>query len=462
MPLRPACRTVCALFVCCLVAVADEPLCPHSVPDVKSAIDAARKNAEQISDEYIRSELLHEVAKAYARNGDFELASQVIRTDSALMWQAADELAKNMLRCDQAAEVKVLAATMDRRSKWLMLQWLAEWQAKHDDSTGSQQTLLQIEDEDIRREAKFNIITSRAIKGDAKAAEAEYRKLAAEAPNPTQGADDIAIQDLAVVYVMKGDVGAAITNLGKMKSAEKVYALYSAAQILAEKKERPGASELSAAALRIARPFLGNPDQAYPLSLLASALGKLGQFEDAIGLANSIPDQQRKNEALVMIATRLIAAGNDSRAMTLMDSLSKVPPGNAELEGEREMAWVRIAMAQANAGKGDDALKTLQKVRDPRMDSLVKWQRSYAQARAGKFAEARALAIQIHSDFPGDERGRALRLVAAVNAYDKTLSDVTDWAEHLATPADRTSAYLGVADGLLGEPNQEIPPYFQD
>ena len=343
-----------------------------------------------------------------------------------------------------------------------MLQWLAEWQSKHDDATGSQETLALIKDADIRREAQFNIVTSRAVKGDPKTAEAEYRKLLEESPGGPQSVDDLVAQDMALVYALKGNIGAALASLDKMKSGEKVYALYTVAQFLAEKKDSLGADLLSKGALRIAHPFLKDPSQAYPLSLLASAQAKLGMFDDAIDLANSIPDEQRKDEALVMIAVRLIAAKNESRANAVLESLPKVPEGKADLEAEREMAWVRIAMAQANAGDGEGALKTLETLRDPRMDGLAKWQRAYAQARAGRFAEARALAAQIPPQFPRDERGQAFRLVAAVNAHQKGASNAIGWAGQLTTPQDRTSAYLGIADGLLADPTQEIPPYFQD
>jgi tetratricopeptide (TPR) repeat protein len=456
------CKVACACILCGLAVLGEESACPHSSPAVKAALDNARKNAEQIDDKYVRSESLHEVAKGYARNGDFEPALQVIRVDSRLMWEAADNLARNMLRCGEVSEVKAAAPTLDGRSRSLMLQWLAEWQAKHDDANGSQESLAQIKDGDIRREAQFNIVTARAIKGDAKTADAEYRKLLNASPSGTQSNDDLVSQDMALVYVMKGDINAAIVSLDKMKSGEKIYALYSVTQILAEKKDKAGADLLSKEALRITRPFLKDTNQAYPISLLATAQAKLGMFDDAIDLANSIPDEQRKDEALVMIAVHLIAVKNESRANAVLESLPKVPQGKADLEAEREMAWVRIAMAQANAGDGEDALKTLEKARDPRMDSLVKWQRAYAQARVGKFVEAQALAAQIPEQFPRDERGRAFRLVAAVNAHQKGESAATSWAAQLATPQDRTSAYLGIADGLLDDPTQEIPPYFQD
>ena len=185
-------------------------------------------------------------------------------------------------------------------------------------------------------------------------------------------------------------------------------------------------------------------------------------FDDAVELAKSLPDEQRRDEAFVMIAVRLIAAKNESRASALMETLPKVPTGKPHLEAEREMAWVRIAMAEANGGNGEGALKTLETVRDPRIEALIKWQKAYAQARVGRFAEARALATQIPPQFPSDERGRALRLVAAVNTHQKGASDALSWASQLTTPQDRTSAYLGIADGLLRDPAQEIPPYFQD
>jgi hypothetical protein len=453
------CKVVCAGLLCCLAVLAEESVCPHSAPDVKATLDNARKNAEQTSDEYVRSELLHEVAKGYARNGDFEPALQVIRVDSRLMWQAADGLARNMLRCGQASEVKVVALTLEGRSRSLMLQWLAEWQARHDDPTGSEETLAQIKDNDIRREAQFNIVTSKAVRGDAKTAEVEYRTLGAS-PG-AQSTDDLVAQDMALVHAMKGEIDGAIASLDKIKSGEKIYALYGVLQVLAEKKDAAGTDDLSKGVLRIVHPFLKDPNQAYPLSLVATAQAKLGMFDDAVDLAKSIPDEQRRDEALVMIAVRLIAK-NESRASALMETLPKVPAGNPVLEGEREMAWVRIAMAEANAGNGEGALKTLETVRDPRLEALIKWQKAYAQARVGRFVEARALAAQIPAQFPSDERGRALRLVAAVNTHQKGASDALSWASQLTTPQDRTSAYLGIADGLLGNPVQEIPPYFQD
>ncbi|MFI5089283.1 MAG: tetratricopeptide repeat protein [Terriglobales bacterium] len=456
------CRITCTTVLCSVAVVAEVPSCPHSSAEIRAALDVARKSAEQASDQYVRSQLLHEVAKGYARDGDFEPALQVIRVDSPLMWQAADVLARNMLRCGLAPEVKALAPTLEGRSRSLVLQWLAEWQSKHDDPAGARETLSKIKDNDIRREAEFNIISFKALNGDAKTAEGEYRKLLQTSPPGLESTDDLVLQDMAVLYVMKGDVDAALESLDKMKGRGKVYALYTAVQVCGERKDKQGLVLLSKRTSKIAHQFLKDPDQAYPLSLLASAQAKVGMFDDAIELAKSIPDEQRKNEALVMIATHLIEAKDESRAKTLLDSLSKVPEDKGDHEAEREMAWVRIAMAQANVGKGEEALKSLDAVRDPRMQNLARWQRSYALAVAGRFAEARALAAQIPAQFPRDERGQVFRLIAAVNAHQKGGSEAMKWAGQLATPEDRTSAYLGIADGLLGEPTQAIPPYFQD
>ena len=211
-------------------------------------------------------------------------------------------------------------------------------------------------------------------------------------------------------------------------------------------------------------PFLKDPNQAYPISLVATALGRIGAFDDSITLANSIPDEQRKDEALVMIAVSLTSAKQAANASVLLASLPKVRAGDAELEANREMAFVRIAIAQANAGDGDRALKTLEAVRDPRLDDLSKDQRAYAQAVSGRFAEARALAGQVPQQTVRDAtiRGQAFRLIAAVSAHQKGATETLSWVGQLTTPQDRTNALLGIADGLLGAPNQEIPPYFED
>lgn len=450
------------LFFCGFAANAQQSICPRSSPEVKAALDMARTSAQQISDQYVRTELLHEVAKGYARNGDFGPALDVIHVDSALMWQAADDLAKNMLRCGQPSEVKGAALTLQGRSRPLMFQWLAEWEAKHNNQAESDAALGEIKDNDIRRDAEFNIIVSRTRVKDAPSAEIAFRKLLTTSPNGQESRDDLVSQDMAIVYVMNGDISGAIEKLDQIKGAEKVYALYVVTQVLAERKEKSDIGSFSKAVLRMTHPYLQDPNEAYPLSLIATALANLGTFDDAVMLANSIADEQRKTEALVMIAVRLVAAKDSIKANELLDSLPKVLDGKADLEVAREMAWVRVAIAEANAGDGDAALSTLEAVRDPRLNGLLKWQRAYALAQAGKFGGAEAMAVGIPQQNPSDERGHAFRLVASVLAHVKGASTAMSWAGKLTVLQDRTSAYLGIADGLLAEPNEEIPPYFQD
>jgi hypothetical protein len=105
------------LFLCAITAAADTSPCPESSPHVKAALDNARKNAEQITEDYHRSTLLEEVAKGYAADGDFDSALEVIRTDSAFMWQATDELGGKMLSCGQVAKMKEVAPTLDGGSR---------------------------------------------------------------------------------------------------------------------------------------------------------------------------------------------------------------------------------------------------------------------------------------------------------------------------------------------------------
>ena len=161
------------------------------------------------------------------------------------MWQAADDLARNMLRCGQSSEVKAIAPTLAGRSKSLMLQWLAEWQAGHSDSSGSEETLLQIKDDDIRRDAEFNIITARAVKGEPKTAEAAYRKLLEGSRAGQVSVDDLVAQDMSVIYAMKGDADLAMGSLEKMKTPEKVYAVYSLIPVLIEKQDKESAKSVS-------------------------------------------------------------------------------------------------------------------------------------------------------------------------------------------------------------------------
>jgi tetratricopeptide (TPR) repeat protein len=450
------------LFLCAITAAADTSPCPQSSPHVKAALDNARKNAEQIKEDYHRSTLLEEVAKGYAADGDFDSALEVIRTDSAFMWQATDELGGKMLSCGQVAKVKEVAPTLDGRSRSFMFEWLAEWGVRHDDSATSEYALSEIKDSDIRTATLVNIFIIRAKNGDVKTAAAEYEQALEGSSGPLTDPKDALAENMALAYALKGDVADAIATLKGMKSVEKIYALYAIADILAEKHEAANSEAFSMAALEMSRPFLEDTNQAYPISLLASALGKLGSFETAIKLANSISDEQRKSEATTMIAVHLIESGDERRAQELMATLPPMLEGQADAEAAREMGWVRIAMAESNAGHGDLALQTLGKIRDPRIDGLVQWQTAYAEACAGRLKEARATTERIPATFPPGERGEALRLVAAVDAHENGAPDVTKWVESLSTSDDRADGYLGVADGLLKKPEQEIPPYTQD
>jgi tetratricopeptide (TPR) repeat protein len=455
------CCIACLLTFCSFTLLAKEPACQRSSAQIKAVIDLARANAMEIKNEYGRPDLLQEVAKAYAQDGDFDDAIAVIRVDSKFMWQAADVLGRNMLRCGQSTAVKTAAHSFEGRTRSLMLQWLAERQAKHDDP-GAGETLGLIKDADIRQDAQFNIILIKGRNESPAAAEDRIRKFLESVPSSTTSREDLLSQDMALLYAMRDEPEAAIASLTKIDGRERVYSLYAVLGAVAGEKDSKESEQLSKGALELVHPFLKDPDRAYDLSLVAFAQARAGRFDDAITLAQAIPDEQRRNEALVMIATCLIEAKDETRATTILQSLSSVPPGNQDLEVQRAMAWVRIAMAQANAGHGEAALASLDKIHDKRFDDAVNLQRAYALARTGKLTDAAALATQIPQRFPDDLRGRALRLVAAVNAHQNGAPAVIGWAKQLTSSEDRTSACLGIADGLLGEPNQEIPPYFQD
>lgn len=429
----------------------------------RAALDSAAKAAQQITDPHQREELLEDVARTYARNDDFDSAIAIIRTDSALMWQASDDLAHLMLRCNQIDQLKTVAPTLDGRSKSLTLEWLAEWQAKHDDPTASQETLASISDRDIRGDAEAHIALARALTQDPKMAEASLRQFAASASASTLSADDLVSRDMALIDVMKNDLPSAAAELKKLSDRDKVYWMYVVSQGVAEEKVASGTNAFAAQELSMALQFLHDDAQTYPLSLLAGSMAQSGGYDSALRLANALPDAQRREEALVIIAVHLITAGKSERAKEVIEQLPPVPKDNQDLEATREGGLARIAIAQANAGSGADALKTLQAIRDPRLDPMAKWQRSYALAVSGNFGEATATACQIPlQNRPIEVRWQAIRLVASVIAHDKGAADASVWANKLPDPRDRLSAFVGTAEGLLGPPIEEVPPYYQD
>lgn len=162
-----------------------------------------------------------------------------------------------------------------------------------------------------------------------------------------------------------------------------------------------------------------------------------------------------------MIAVHLTSAGLSTKANDVIRELSPEP--DKDKEATREGGLLRFAIAQANARDGAAALQTLESVRDPRLAPTQQWQRSYALAISGNFAQATAIATQISlQDSPSETRWSAIRLVASVMSHSKGTTEATAWANTLPNPADRLSAFVGIADGLLAAPVEEVPPYFQD
>lgn len=447
----------------CAPAVAEEKKCPVSSAEIRAAVHLALKNADQISNKYLRDQELQEVAKVYAHNADFAPALEIIQTDSAYMWQAADDLTKYMLRCAKSSEVKAIAPTLQGLSPSHMLQRLAEWQATHDDPVGAQATVAQIKDANVGLEAQVNIVMSAAIAGHSKNPEAELRKALEGRPAGLSSTDDIVQRDMAIVLIAEGKIEAAVERLNKIER-DKVYAFYMGAQVLAARKNKYGALLLAPHALKVAKPFLKDSDKAYPISLLATALGAAGAFDEALELANAISDQQRRDEALVMISTELINVGEEPRAMAALESLRKLPDNaGEEARAQRDFAFVKIAIAEANAGHAQEALIRLGAIHDPRFNDVVTMERAYAHAQAGDMGKALSLAAEMPPpEFPKDLRVHTFRLIAAVDAYKNGTSSAMKWAAQLNKPEDRMPAYLGIADGLLEKPSEDIPPYFED
>ncbi|MGB7188496.1 MAG: hypothetical protein WBD10_00025 [Acidobacteriaceae bacterium] len=415
-----------------------------------------------MSDPYLRSELQEQVSEDYVRNGVFPPAISIIHKDSALMWQASDDLAKSMLRCGLVAKLTAIAPTLNGSSRYLTLKRIAVWQARHNRATEAQKTAASITDEDVRTDAQLGIIMADSLKSGTTDSEVRLRKLLSSASHSSVSTADLVFQDLALVYAMRGNLNDALAQLSKVSAREKVFSTYYVIEATAEKVRESDASSIGKQVVSMVQPYLVDPDQAYQLSLLAGALADIGSFDAGIRLANSITNEQRKEEALVIISVHLIEANNSERATQVMHTLPPVPPSKSMLEAARQMAWIRFAMAQSNAGNGTAALQALNFVNDPRLESLLRVERGYALATTGRFADAEAAAAQLKESFPNNTRGRALRLIAAVYAHNRGRAEAVQWAATLKSASDRVNAYLGIADGLLGKPAEDIPPYFED
>jgi tetratricopeptide (TPR) repeat protein len=384
---------------------------------------------------------------------------------AAIRGKSAKDAAEATLR-----EALPIADTLDERrvpGRNEALGIIAAAQAKAGDVEGALRTAASVEnvkDETLRQTA-----------GDAKA---------------------LVLLDIAAAQAEVGDVkGALKTAEGIKHSFEipsfKVSALARIAIAQAKAGDRAGAEHTFRQALETINAFrqrIRTPDEKFllggfvriSLQEIAVARARAGDFKGALETAAAIEDEVTKADALREIAKLQAKAGDQAAARSTcvqaLGVMSKIEAHSLKVE-----ALVEIAKAQAEIGDRPASAKTLEQAlqaasatynfgpeahntANARSESPQHRQRRDAlteiavvQARAGDIKSALKTAGTIKGN-SSDFQGSALQKIAEAQAEAGDVRGALEWANTQTSPAAKSRALLGVAEGILLRKEQKNAP----
>jgi hypothetical protein len=192
---------------------------------------------------------------------------------------------------------------------------------------------------------------------------------------------------------------------------------------------------------------------------IAAYEAKAGLFDDAIETANSIKDPYSAPKAKASIAAFLSQKGEFERALALSQTISAQKPTEEydPSASYQEQAWQFIAREQTNAGKPEEALKTLSLIhgRFSEMGGGAALERVYALSSKGDFEAARAQLPKDDRPSLTDDRGAAFKLFGAAFCKKHSASECRAMTRNGFSPQQRVAVLIGAAQGLVRDTKLE-------
>jgi len=198
-------------------------------------------------------------------------------------------------------------------------------------------------------------------------------------------------------------------------------------------------------ALEIASKIERQDERDLTLLDIAKMQARSNQIQAALYTASRIVDATDQTAAMEAIAVGQLDAGDQTGAL----HTAKLIPA----EINRSRVVMHIAIAQARSGNVQGAIETVKYIDDPLRRNMVLHDIAFTRAKDGDSPGALATARGIGSELG---RGRAYRTIAAVQTQRGKMEQARCWINTLTSPIEKSSALLGVANGLLD--NGGIPP----
>ncbi len=454
-------RAVSAAWGMVLLLVAASPTAmswsASEVIDAEThAFAEARQAIDQVEDAEKRDRMLRDLARAQAEAGDESAAQTALAiSDAQDRYWRLDDVAEAQVAAGQLAlAMKTAQAIDDPDERDRTYHTIAYQQGLGGDFEGAIRTIDRIQSEVSRARAVAAFAKTQVLAGDIDAA----METLADRQGVTPGGEALVYEAIAQAHAEVGDLAAASTTAQAMRRimdrapdeksrsdiAERVVVALTSAGHIEE-------------ALELAESLPEGWSKRRSLTTCAKAQARAGDVEAAVATAQRIDGQYSAYDALRDIALTRLEDGHADGAVSVIMTIPDLMVRTRDLQ--------IIAQRQAEAGDIDGALATVDRIGrgamllsrlGPALADIA-----VAQAQAGRPEDAGNifyLANQFVNDIrPPYSRATEIGYLVETLAKASDPAEAGEVAEAQTIAEERAEAYIGLARGLHRRMNLATP-----
>lgn len=389
----------------------------------------------QLAEDY-RDWCLGAAARAQAKDGQLKAARETLRGCQCQANPYLAEIASIQAERGDEAGALAEAARLGKEAREEVLQGIAYRRAEAGDLQAAWKALESIREPLRLDTVRVTIARTQARNGDVAGARATAARV-----------KDKKLASMIGIFfvsdrISHGDLAGARLLAGDLRPEERPGVLLAIASQEFKAGERASALETLRQAQVAAASLRDVLVRGRFLAQLVVDQQRAGMDVDPLKVLEVLPNQREKKEAFCMLARTQAARGDVPASF---ESAKKV-------DSDPSCALQEIALAQASAGRAQEALQTIRGLRKPADVAPAIKEIVSELAEAGKYAEARTLAggIPLAGSY-SEEEGYDPPLSRAVANAQTAAGDVAGalaWARSMQTPEPRAAALLGVAQAL--------------
>ncbi len=432
------------------------------VTQALSLLALARQAAVPLKDSFHREEILDRIGAAYATAGNVDAAVEIALDAYPNNMASLTAIGHALGEANDAARAQAIGSKLKGGSASTVFAFMAESQAAKGNIAGALRLVEQIAAPEVRSDALNSIAETQAESGDEAGAQRTLERsksLLSRRENPDD--PDMSLID---AQIGRGDVRAARTSIDSLSSplARATELIYGAGELL-EKGDKGDAAAFLHEGLQKLPPEAA----AFGRYIAIPTQVKLGEKEDAAKTASAFTGEMRIKGygAIAVTAAEMKDLATMNSVIEQMQQAGKVPDRFGMGEFEAKLMILDVTSALIDHDEGAEALRLLDSLQQSLSDTdrvsaetEIQSQQAIVLAQQGKFEDATALALKMRPDrVAADNRGRAIRSIAILQAKNSGVDVAQKWAATLTESDDRASAFIAIAQVLLGIDDMKLP-----